>query len=430
MPGENPTFPPVDREFLLRFQHQALAYFLDNQARDGLFLDRQSNRGAPRAGGWCSTAATGMGLAALALSAAAPYRLLTPAEAVLRVRAALETALGKLRHDHGIMPHFLDTQSGASVGADALSTIDSTWLIAGGLWAAAFLRDSALEDLAARLYDRVDWLYWSRPDAPGHRGLVRHGEGSDGKLLPGSWDRLDGEAVHLYVLAVGAEPGRALPPASWDALGTFYGTVAGLRFNNADLGLFAFQYGLELLDFRRWRRPHGTDLAAEAVVAARANYLFCREFAGEFATYGRFWGLSDGDGPGDPPAAFTYRPYGPGQPVDGTAHLTATVASVAAAPGEVLANLREADGDTGLGARGRYGLSSVNLDRGWVAGDMVGIDAGAAVLALDNVLCGDRVRRVFHALPCVGRALGRLGFEPADPSAPGLTPAPTAGDGV
>jgi hypothetical protein len=43
---------------------------------------------------------------------------------------------------------------------------------------------------------------------------------------------------------------------------------------------------------------------------------------------------------------------------------------------------------------------------------MVGIDAGAAVLALDNYLMADRVRAVFHSLPCVRRAMGRLGFTP------------------
>jgi hypothetical protein len=55
----------------------------------------------------------------------------------------------------------------------------------------------------------------------------------------------------------------------------------------------------------------------------------------------------------------------------------------------------------------------VNDDRGWIARDMVGIDSGAAVLALDNVLVEDRVRTVFHKLPCVRRGLERLGFRDA-----------------
>ena len=44
---------------------------------------------------------------------------------------------------------------------------------------------------------------------------------------------------------------------------------------------------------------------------------------------------------------------------------------------------------------------------------MVGIDAGAAVLALDNYLMNNRVRAVFHHLPCVRLALERLHFTPS-----------------
>ena len=76
-----------------------------------------------------------------------------------------------------------------------------------------------------------------------------------------------------------------------------------------------------------------------------------------------------------------------------------------------LRNLHEAERDGRLGAHGRYGLSSVNLDRGWVGRDMVGIDAGAAVLALDNHLNENRVRNVFHTIPCVQRGLERSGFQ-------------------
>jgi hypothetical protein len=96
--------------------------------------------------------------------------------------------------------------------------------------------------------------------------------------------------------------------------------------------------------------------------------------------------------------------------VDGTAHLTATLASVAHDPAAVLANLHAARHDDQLAAWGRYGFSNVNVDRGWVSRDLVGIDAGAAVLAVDNYLTGGRVREVFHGLPCVRRGLERLGF--------------------
>jgi hypothetical protein len=403
----------ADRVFLAGLQRLALRYFLDNQAPNGLILDRQANHGSRRPHGLCSLTATGMGLVALALASAPPYRLLAPREAARRAAAALRAALERLPHDRGVVPHFVHSATGAVHGADVLSTVESSWLVAGGLWAAAFLRDGELGPLADRLYARVDWRHWAAPD-----GLLRHGRDRDGRFLPCRWDRLNGETAFMYVLACGAEEGRSLGADSWRALRPFYGAAAGHRFNNADLGLFVFQYGLDLLDLRTWRRPGDPDLWAEARVATLANEDACRTAAGQYATYRRFWGLSAGDGPpetwGAPEA---YRAYAPAGPIDGTAHLTATLASVAHHPAAVLRNLHDARRDRALEALGRYGFSSINLDRGWVARDMVAIDAGAAVLALDNYLLGDRVREVFHGLPCVRRALGRLGFARVRPAA-------------
>src|SRR5712671_356104 len=88
------TTTPHEFAFLLRLQRLALRYFLDNQLpSSGLVLDRQRNFGSFRAGGLISTAATGMGLIALALASAEPYRLLSPSLARRRIHRALQTAL-------------------------------------------------------------------------------------------------------------------------------------------------------------------------------------------------------------------------------------------------------------------------------------------------------------------------------------------------
>lgn len=406
MPGTALTV--MERRLLLRLQRQALQYFLDNQHAGGLVLDRQSNHGPRRPYGLCSTAATGMGFIALALASAPPYRLLTPTDAGARVRAGVETALHRLPQRRGIMPHFVDSRAGTAYGVDRLSTIDSAWLIAGALWTGAFLHDQQLLAAATTLYERVDWQYWTAPEEPGACGLLRHGQDAAGRFLPCAWDRLNGETVFMYVLAAGAAPGRALPSGVGQMLRPFYGTAAGRRFNNADLGLFVFQYGLDLLDLQGHAGPGGLDLHREAAVATEANERACA--AAGYRTYRRFWGLSAGDGPAAPPAGYAYRCYAPAGPVDGTAHLTAALASVAHHPDAVLANLHEAMRERRLSLRGRYGLSSVNVDRDWRAPDMVGIDAGAAVLALDNFLMADRVRRVFQRLPCVADGLERCGF--------------------
>ena len=398
-----------NRAFLFALQRQGLRYFLENQVDNGLILDRQDNHCTRPSDGLCSLTATGMGFIAVALSSSSPHHLLTRGEALRRIETGLRTALEQLPHDHGVMPHFVDARTQCVFGVDYLSTIESAWLVAGGLWAAAFLRDGALLALSERLYRRLDFRYWTAPDEPGACGLLRHGMDRRGRFLSSCWDRLNGETVFMYVLAAGAEDAKALPPSFWPRLKPFYGEAGGLRFNNADLGLFVFQYGLDLLDTQQWRLPGGVDLAEEAQVATWANQRTCRALADTYRTYRSFWGLSAGDGPGDS-GADAYRCYSPAGPIDGTAHLTATVGSIAHALGEVLENLHQAQHERTLHSRGQYGFSNINRDRNWVSRDMVGIDAGAAVLALDNVLMGNRVRSEFHGLPCVQQGLERLGF--------------------
>jgi hypothetical protein len=400
----------AERAFLVHLQQRALRYFLDNQTPAGLMLDRQSNHGPRRWHGQCSTAATGMGLMAFALASAEPYRLLPWAEAVRRVALALSAALDRLPHTEGILPHFLDAVTGAVVGDDARSTIDTAWLLVGALWAGEFLQDAALTEMANQLFDRVHWAYWTAPADADDHGLLRHGHNADGRFLPCAWDRLNGETIGLYVLAAGAQHDRAWPADVWPALSAFPGVVAGLRFGSADLGLFVFQYGYDLLDLDGWREPGGRDLAGDADRAVLANYLHCRAAAARFATYRRYWGLSAGDGPGTAHGRDVYRAYSPAEPLDGTAHLTAALASVGRQPELVLDNLGRARADRTLRALGRYGFSSVNVDRGWVGRDMVGIDAGAVVLALDNELCENRIRRLAHRLPVIQRGLARIGF--------------------
>lgn len=401
---------PADRAFLTRLEAVSLQYFVDNQLATGLFLDRQGNHGPRRMQGLASTAATGMGFIALGLAAAEPHYLLSRAEACRRIAAGMRHALDQLPCDRGILPHFVDSATGMVRGVDRLSTLDSSWLLAGALWAAAFLQDRELEELAMRLYQRVDWRAWTVPTGRAAGKLLAHGKGENG-LLDSAWDRLNGETVFMYLLAAGAAPARAVEPDCWTSLRPFYGTAGGLRFNNADLGLFVFQYGLDLVDLIGWQAPGEVDLWAEARLATLANRQVCRDHAERFATYRRFWGLSAGDGPGDGWPPHAYRSYSPSRPIDGTAHLTASLASVAHAPEHVLENLYQAQHDRRLALRGAYGFSNVNLDRRWIAGDMVGIDAGAAALALDNFLMGGRVRAVFHQLPCIASAVERLGFQ-------------------
>src|SRR6516162_8291140 len=167
MHGQGDGLAPADRALLSRLQRQALQYFVDNQAANGLVLDRQSNHGPRRDDGICSTAATGMGMIALALASAPEFQLLSSAGAAGRVKVAARGVLDNLPHEQGMVPHFIDPRTGAIYGNDYLSTVETSWLLAGILWAADFLKDPELDDLALRLYRRVDWLSWSVLEGPG-----------------------------------------------------------------------------------------------------------------------------------------------------------------------------------------------------------------------------------------------------------------------
>jgi hypothetical protein len=399
-PAVNPPCASrAERSLLLGLRRDALRYFLDNQLPAGLVLDRQANRGRRRRGGLCSLTATGMGLIAFALACRWPHRLLTRSEAAARARRAASAALA-LPHTRGALPHFVESPGLAPVGIDRRSTIDTAWLVAGAQAAAALLRDAPLRRLADQLADRLDWDYWA-----GETGLISHGHDAAGRFLGGEWDRLNGETAFLYVLAAGRS-GRVRLPCDPPA------TAAGLTFPGAGLGLFVSQYSLELLDLRGPAGAAVPDLAGAAGLAADADRTVCRGLGRRFETYRLFWGLSAGDGPGVRGAGHGYRAYAPGGPIDGTAHVTATLASVAHRPAHVWENLQSALACP-LPLRGRYGFSNVNLDRAWASPDVVGIDLGAVALALDNALCGGRVRRAFGSLGCVARGLRRLGLGPA-----------------
>jgi hypothetical protein len=392
---------------------------LDNQTPDGLILDRQSNGGPLRRHGLCSTTATGMGFFALALSSATPHSLMGAGHAAARIQLGVRTYLERLPRHDGVVPHFIDPTYHEVHGRDHFSTIETGWLVAGALWAATFLGDPWLEEQALQLYDRVNWRAWTAPES----GLLYHGMDRNGRFLGYVWDRANGETAFMYVLAAGAEGDRCISAHTWSALDPGYGVVAGQRLNNADLGLFVFQYGFDLLDLCAWESPDRIDWMEEARLATAANHRTCQSLAETYATYRHYWGLSAGDGPGDADGTDVYRCYSPVGPIDGTAHLTATLASAALEPKLVLENLYRAQRDRQLGIRGRYGFSNLNLDRSWVSRDMVGIDAGAAVLALDNLLMDNRVRDNFMKLPSVQRGLARLGFRRRAPVSAHTIPA-------
>src|SRR6266513_6050303 len=147
---------------ILELQRLAFRYFLDHtNARNGLVADNS------RADSPCSIAATGLGLSCHPVAVNNGW--LKRAEAAERVL----TALRFFEHSpqgpepdvtgyKGFYYHFLEMKDGRRAGKCELSTVDSAFLLAGMLAAAAFFDEEAPverenPETDAALHRRAGW---------------------------------------------------------------------------------------------------------------------------------------------------------------------------------------------------------------------------------------------------------------------------------
>jgi len=110
---------------------------------------------------------------------------------------------------------------------------------------------------------------------------------------------------------------------------------------------------------------------------------FCIEHAAERQTYAKgFWGLNASDGPDG------YAAYGaPECYEDGTVSPTGAIASITFTPELAFAAVSTLyDKDL---LWGNYGfVNAFNIDRNWYDQDVIGIDLGMALLAIENYRSG------------------------------------------
>jgi hypothetical protein len=190
-------------------QRHSFEYFLrETNPSNGLVADK-SQPGSP-----ASVAAVGFALSAYPVGVERGW--MTRNDALVRTLTLLRffwtspqsTAPDATGHK-GFYYHFLDMETGRRSGLCELSTIDSTFLIAGMLAAAAYFdhddeHEQAVRTLADALYRRVDWAWASNGAA-----TVTHGWTPEGGFLRFRWKGYD-EATLLYVLGMGSPGSVAL----------------------------------------------------------------------------------------------------------------------------------------------------------------------------------------------------------------------------
>jgi len=392
-------------ERLDKLQRDTFGYFLEEtNPRNGLVPD-STREGAPS-----SIAAVGFALAAYAVGAERGF--LTRAEAIRRVLATLrffwESPQGEDRDAtgyKGFFYHFLDMQFGRRAWESELSMIDTTFLLAGALAAAAYFDREARDEreiskLADALYRRVDWQ-WAQNGSL----TVAHGWKPESGFLRFRWEGYS-EAILLYVLGLGS-PTHALPETSYTAWTRTYRwkKLYGQEFLYAG-PLFIHQLSHVWIDFRGIRddyiRQRGIDYFENSRRATIAQQQYAIRNPKAFKGYGEYcWGLTASDGPG--PAIrridglerrfYDYEarsiPYGPD---DGTVAPWAAVASLPFAPEIVLPTIRHFH-EAHPQLLNRYGLlcsfNSTFKDgsrhgEGWHSSGYYGIEQGPIVLMIEN----------------------------------------------
>ena len=411
-------------------QRHSFAYFMNETSpANGLVADR-TEPGAP-----ASIAAVGFALAVYPVGVERGW--MTRTDAVARTLALLRFFWTS---PQGIEPgmtgykgfyyHFLDMTTGARAGQCELSTVDTSFLLAGMLAAAVYFdQDSEAEreirTLADALYRRVDWRWACNGGA-----TATHGWLPESGFLPYRWEGYD-EAMLLYALGLGS-PTYALPTESYAAWTASYQWKAIYGYELLYGGaLFIHQYSHVFVDFRgiqdTFTREKGIDYCENSRRATYVQQAYAIRNPLEFAGYGQyFWGLTASDGPGWTSkrihgidrAFFDYvargAPYGPD---DGTVAPWAVVASLPFAPEIVLPTVQHFQ-DVYPQVTGEYCLRcSFNLTyphetdagSGWTSPYHYGINLGPVVLMCENYRSG-LLWGLMRECPYIVTGLRRAGF--------------------
>jgi hypothetical protein len=426
----SPTWTATDAQ-LQDLQRQSFDYFLyEANAANGLIVDKTAHD-------WpASIAATGLALATYPVGVERGYLL--RAAAVKRTLMTLRFFWNSPQGPepdatgyHGFYYHFLDMQTGRRAWRCELSTVDTTFLLAGALTAGLYFEadtpdEREIRSLADALYRRADWRW-----AQGGGSTVTHGWTPEHGFLPYRWEGYD-EALLLYLLGLGSST-HPLPVESYVAWCSTYEWQHAYGHDYLYAGpLFTHQLSHIWIDFRgiqdAFMREKGIDYFENSRRATYVQRQYAIDNPLKFDAYGGCcWGITASDGPG--PATMVVNgvkrrffdyvgrgvPYGPD---DGTIAPWVAAASLPFAPEIVMPMLGYCIDEAKLTESNRYGFrASFNATfpdpagrpRGWISPWHFGLNQGPIVLMIENHRTGF-LWRLTRRCPYVVNGLRRAGF--------------------
>jgi hypothetical protein len=411
-------------------QRQSFDYFVHEvNPVNGLIADQT------REGAAASIAAVGLALAAYPVGVERAF--ISRDEAAERTLTTLRFFRNSVQGPEptatgykGFYYHFLDMKIGNRVARCELSTVDSAFLLAGMLTAAAyFTNESAdgheIRTLADELYRRADWE-WAQDGG----ATLTHGWKPESGFLPYRWQGYD-EALLLYLLGLGS-PTHPLPAESYPA---WTSTYQWRKINDHEFlfagPLFIHQLSHLWVDFLgiqdAYMRGKSIDYFENSRRATYVQQQYAIRNPGEFEDYSEnCWGITASNGPGwvtrlikgKKRHFFDYMARGvPDGPDDGTIAPWAVVTSLPFAPEIVLPALQNFD-DMNLRVPNTYGYKatfnatypSESTDAPvWVSPWHLGLNHGPIVLMIENYRSG-LLWRLMRQCPYLVRGLRRAGF--------------------
>ena len=420
----------MSEETLDKLQRDTFEYFLKESNRaNGMVPDNT------REGSHASIAPIGFALAAYTIGIGRGF--ITRGEAIDRTLTTLRFFMDSEQSEEpdatgykGFYYHFLHMDPGRRAWESELSTIDSTFLLAGILTSAAYFDGDAPEEreirsLAEELYARADWQW-----ALNAGETVSMGWKPENGFLPYRWEGYN-EALILYVLAL-ASPTHPIPAESYKAQAQTYcwKQLHGQEYLYAG-PLFIHQLSHMWIDFRgiqdEFMREKGIDYFENSRRATYAQQHYAISNPLDHKGYNEHcWGITASDGPG--PASlkiegvercffdYTARgiPYGPDE---GTVAPWAAVASLPFAPEIVLPALQHFS-DVYPEMTSKYGFkcsfnptfqSGNQKERGWISKGYYGLDQGPIVMMIENHRTGF-LWELMKKCPFIVEGLRRAGF--------------------
>ena len=415
---------PDDDALLDDLAHRSFRYFWEqSDPHTGIVRGRAHNDGSEYAKerrDVGTTGGTGFGLTALCIGAERKW--VTRDEARERVRATLQAYVkGPVKHEHGWFYHWLNVKTGERTGAaydvaqfgvrpgsnskrpfSEVSTSDATWLVAGALTARQYFReDEEIGRLATQLYDRVDYRWMCAGKA-----TLAHGWMPETGHLPAHYDKYC-QLVCMNLLGIASpNPQHAMPVENWNGWERNPNEYHGFKYVGTSV-LWTYQWPFCWFDLRGRREAGGArvNYFENSATATRAHKMFCVDelgpkFPGCYAE--NLWGITSSE------SAKGYKAWG-GPParasIDGSVVPCAAIGSLMFAPEICLPVVREMKQRFGEKILGRYGFADAfHPANGWVAPDVLAIDVGITLLAIENYRSGN-VWRWFMSNPEAQRAL-------------------------